>query len=175
MKSIAQLLDEQPFFRAFSPEAQELIAGCAFNVHVADDQRILTEGGHADHFYVLRSGLVAVEVDDPRRGPLVIETLGPGQILGVSWLLPPYTWTFDARAVDPTSAISIDGACLRGKCEEDPVLGYEFFKRFSGLFHERLHAARLQLLDLYRHDEHARGQTPSVLSPPPPGRPGVGR
>ena len=54
MKSIAQLLDEQPFFREFSPEAQALIAGCAFNVHFADDQRILTEGGEADHFYVLR-------------------------------------------------------------------------------------------------------------------------
>ncbi len=98
----------------------------------------------------------------------MIETIGPGQILGVSWLLPPYTWTFDARAVEPTSAISIDGACLRGKCEDDPVLGYEFFKRFAGLFHERLHAARLQLLDLYRH-EPARlstlgGQAPSGLS-----------
>ena len=176
MKSIADLLNEQPFFREFSPEAQALIAGCAFNVHFADDQRILTEGGEADHFYVLRSGRVAIEVDDPRRGPLVIETIGPGEILGVSWLLPPDTWTFDARAVDLTSAISIDGACLRGKCEEDPVLGYEFFRRFAGLFHERLHAARLQLLDLYRPDaarnEHPRGQAPgaSVGSEPGPAR-----
>ena len=93
-------------------------------------------------------------------------------ILGVSWLLPPYTWTFDARAVDATSAISIDGACLRGKCEEDPVLGYEFFKRFAGLFHERLHAARLQLLDLYHPEptisarpEPAGGQAPRGFTP----------
>ena len=150
MKSIAELLDEQPFFAAFSPEARELMAGCAHNVHFAEDERVLSEGGHADLFYVLRSGRVAIEVDDPRRGPLVIETLGPGQIVGVSWLLPPHTWTFDARAVEETSAIQFDGSCLRGKCDDDPVLGYEFYKRFAGLFHERLHAARLQLLDLSR-------------------------
>ena len=65
-RTIADLLNEQPFFREFSPEAQALIAGCAFNVHFADDQRILTEGAPADHFYVIRSGRVAVEVDDPR-------------------------------------------------------------------------------------------------------------
>lgn len=153
MRSIADLLNEQPFFMAFSPEARELMAGCARNVHFSEDDRILSEGGHADSFYVLRSGRVALEVDDPRRGPLVIETLGPGEIVGVSWLLPPHTWTFDARAGASTSAIRFDGNCLRGKCEDDPVLGYEFYKRFAGLFHERLHAARLQLLDLYRPDE----------------------
>jgi CRP/FNR family cyclic AMP-dependent transcriptional regulator len=135
-----------------------LIAGCSSNVHFRADEHVLTEGGAADVFYVVRSGRMAIEVDVPHRGPLVIETLGPSHVVGVSWLLPPYTWTFDARAVEPISAIAIDGACLRGKIEGDPVLGYEMYRRFAGLFHERLHAARLQLLDLYQHEAGGSGR-----------------
>ncbi len=98
---------------------------------------------------MLRRGKVAIEIDTPRKGPLVIETIGAGDILGVSWLLPPYRWAFDARAVEPTGAIALDAHCLRGKCDGDPVLGYELFKRFAGLIRDRLTATRLRALDLY--------------------------
>ncbi len=102
---------------------------------------------------MLRSGQVAIEVDDPRRGPLVIETIGarrdPRRVVAAAAvhvdLRRPGGRVHERRS-------SIDGACLRGKCEEDPVLGYEFFKRFAGLFRDRLQAARLQLLDLYGTD-----------------------
>ncbi len=149
MRSIADLLAEHSFFRGLPPETIELIAGCGTNVHFVDDEAIHTEGDPADTFYVLRSGRIAVEIHAPRRGPLVVETIGPGEILGVSWLLPPYRWSFDARAVDPTSAVSIDAACLRAKSDVDPVLGYELYKRFSVLINDRLQATRLQLVDLY--------------------------
>jgi CRP/FNR family cyclic AMP-dependent transcriptional regulator len=151
MKTIADLLEEHPFFGDLQPEALELIAGCGLNVHFADDERMLSEGEPADNFFVLRTGKVAIEVNSPQSGPLVIETIGPGEILGVSWFMPPYRSTFDARAVEATTAVSIDAACLRGKCDEDTALGYELFKRFAGLVYERLQAARLQLLDVYRH------------------------
>ncbi len=149
MKSIDDLLAEHPFFAGLSDDALTLISGCGRNVRFAQDERIASENDPADLFFVLRSGRVAIEVDSPRQGPLVIETIGPGELLGVSWLLPPYRWTFDARAVESTGAIAIDAACLRGKCDDDPALGYEMFKRFSTVVRDRLHAARLQLLDLY--------------------------
>ncbi|MEE9416397.1 MAG: cyclic nucleotide-binding domain-containing protein [Acidimicrobiales bacterium] len=152
MKSISDLLSEHPLFAGLAPEALELIAGCGKNVHFGQDDRILVENEPADVFYLIRVGRVALEVATPRRGPLVIETVGPGEVLGVSWMLPPYRWSFDARAVDSTRAVAIDAACLRDKCDEDPTLGYELFKRFAGLVRNRLQTTRLQLIDLYGND-----------------------
>ncbi len=152
MKSIADLLHEHPFFEGLAWDAVELIAGCGHNVHYGTDTLIIEEGEAADVFYVLRRGRVAIEIPTPRRGPLIIDTLGAGDILGVSWLLPPYRWGFGARAIEAVDAVSIDAACLRGKCDDDPVLGYALYKRFAGLVRERLQATRLQLADLYGND-----------------------
>ena len=149
MKSIADLLHDHPFFSGLSESTLELVSGCGVNEHFADDAEIIGENEPADTFYVIRKGRVAVEIETPRRGPLVIDTVGPGDILGVSWLLPPYRWTFGARAIEPTDAVALDAACLRGKCDDDPALGYEMFKRFAGLVRDRLQATRLQLADLY--------------------------
>jgi len=145
-------LSEHAFFDGLPGDTLELISGCGWNVHFDSNARIISENAPADTFYVLRTGKVAIEINTPHRGSVVIETIGPGDLLGVSWLLPPYRWTFDSRAVEPTSAIAIDAACLRGKCDDDPALGYELFKRFAGLVRDRLQATRLQLLDLYGDD-----------------------
>lgn len=152
MKTISDLLHEHAFFAGLDEPTLELISGCGVNVHFGTDDHILSVNNAADRFYVLRSGKVAVEIDQPRSGPIIVETLGPGEILGVSWMLPPHRWTFDARAIEDTSAVAIDATCLRGKCDDDPALGYELFKRFAGLVHDRLQATRLQLLDVYGSD-----------------------
>ena len=152
MKSISDLLHEHPFFAGLDEPTLDLISGCGTNVHFTPDDPILRASQPADLFYVIRTGRVAVEIDTPRGGPIIVETLGPGEILGVSWMLPPHRWTFDARAIDDTSAVAIDAACLRGKCDDDPTLGYALFTRFAGLIHNRLHATRLQLLDVYGSD-----------------------
>jgi len=149
MKTIHDLIGEHAFFQGLSDDALELIAGCGQNVRFREDEYILTEGEPADTLYVIRAGRVAIEISTPRRGPRVIETVAPDEILGVSWMLPPYRWTFDARAIEPVRAVVFDAACLRSKCDDDPVLGYELFKRFAGLVRDRLQAARLQLLDVY--------------------------
>lgn len=149
MTSIHELLGENRFFSGLPDETVALISGCGINVHFDADEQIIAESAPADLFFVLRSGKVALQIDTPRKGPQTIETLGTGQLLGVSWLLPPHRWTFSARAVESTSAIAIDAACLRGKCDDDPALGYEMLKRFSVLVRDRLQATRLQLLDLY--------------------------
>lgn len=149
MKSIDALLDEHRFFDGLPSATLELIAGCATNVHFAADQPVIAENDPADYFYVVRSGKVAIEIETPRKGPQTIETVGAGQLLGVSWLVPPHRWTFGARAVESTSAIAIDAACLRQKCDADPELGYEMLRRFSTLVRDRLQNTRLRLLDLY--------------------------
>jgi hypothetical protein len=92
---------------------------------------------------------VALEIHVPARGSVTIETLHDGDLLGWSWLFPPYRWSFDAKALGETSLISFDGACLRGKCESDPVLGYELMKRISQVIIDRLQATRMRLLDVY--------------------------
>ena len=103
----------------------------------------------------MRAGRVAIELHAPGRGARVLQTVGPGEILGWSWLFPPYRWAFDARAVEEVRAVEFDGACLRKKCEADPVLGYALMKRFAGVFARRLQATRVQLLDLYAQDRDA--------------------
>ncbi len=85
----------------------------------------------------------------PERDSVVLQTIGAEEILGWSWLIPPYQWRFDARAVELTRAIALDGQCLRNKCEANSRLGYELLKRVAQVFAERLLATRLQLLDVY--------------------------
>ena len=80
---------------------------------------------------------------------MAIQSLKEGEVLGWSWMIPPYKWHFDARAFDLTRAIALDGACLREKCEEDHDLGYELMSRFALIIAQRLEATRLQLMDIY--------------------------
>lgn len=149
MKTIRDLLGEHELFRSFHPDLLELMAGCGRNVHFDAGTLILSEGGPADEFYLLRTGRVSVGVAVPNRGTVLIETLGPHEVLGVSWPFAPHRWEFDSTAVEPTSAIAMDAECLRNKCDEDPILGYQVFKSFARLMRDRLQATRMQLLDVY--------------------------
>ena len=149
MESLEQILAQHPFFAGFSPEHGRLVAGCARNHRYNAGEYLFREGGSADEFFLIRHGQVALEIVAPGHAPIVIATLGEGEIVGASWLVPPYRWMFDARAVALTRALGIDAACLRGKCEADHHLGYEMMKRFLPILVQRLHATRLQLLDVY--------------------------
>ena len=140
---------EHSFFADMKPSYVDLLAGCAQHVTFHAGDIIHREGDEATSFFAIRHGRVAVEVDLPGRGPLVVETLGEGDILGWSWLFPPYSWRFDARAVELTRAFGFDCTCLRGKLGEDAVMGYDFMQRFARVFVRRFEAARMQLIDLY--------------------------
>lgn len=146
------VLARQPFFNGLAPKYLELLAGCSTNVRFEDGEYLSREGAPADEFYLIREGRVAVEVASSERGAIMVQTIEPGAVFGYSWLIPPYRWTFDGRAVGPVFATALDGACLRGKCEEDRDLGYEMMKRFAQVMVDRLSATRLQMLDLYRAD-----------------------
>lgn len=149
---IRHLLAEHPFFADLPASDLDLVAGCGRNVHFVAGQEVFAEGGDANLFFVIRRGRVALSVHSPHSGELTIATLGDGEVLGWSWLFPPHRWQFDARAVADTSAVALDGACLRGKCEHDAALGYRLMARFARLIQQRLQDTRLQLLDLYGRD-----------------------
>ena len=152
METIEGLLRDAPVFNGLRPEELALLAGCASNVHFDVGEVLFREGDPADTFYLVRHGSVALELFVPARGSVVIETLEAGEVVGWSWLFPPYRWHFDARALSDLRATGFDGACLRGKCEADPALGYDLMSRFAQVLIERLQWTRLRLLDLYGHD-----------------------
>ncbi len=156
MKSIEELLHPHPFAQGLSDDIIVLIAGCARNVVFQANEYLFREGGNADSFYLVRHGTVALEMFVPGRGPFTFLTVKSGEILGADWLLPPYRWSFDARAVELTRAIAFDGKCLRDKCESDHHVGYELMKRFIPPLVEWLRTARLQSLDLL--DDQPRQQ-----------------
>ena len=147
--TLEPIIREHPFFQGLAEPHMQLIVGCAKNVRFDAKQVVFHAGEQADQFYLIREGLVAVELMIPQRGLTSVQTVGNWDVLGWSWLFPPYRWHFQARAVQPTRALAFDGKCLRTKCEEDHDLGYELLKRFSQVVTERLEATRLQLLDLY--------------------------
>ena len=149
MENLKPILAEHPFLKDLDLRHLELIVGCASNVRFDPGHFIFRDGEEANQFYILRHGKVALEIVAPQRGPIIVETLGEGDILGWSWLIPPYNWHFDARAVELTRAIALDGKCLRNKCEHDHDLGYELLKRFAHIMEQRLETTRLQLLDVY--------------------------
>lgn len=145
------LLGTHSFFQGLDEGALAFIVGCGTNVRFDVGRYILREGEPADAFYVVRSGRVGIEIGSPDRGPTMIDTIGEGEILGVSWLVPPYRWWFDARALELTRAVSLDATCLRAKCDEDPRLGYQLMQRLAGVMQRRLQSARIRLLDVYGH------------------------
>jgi len=143
------LIQGHTFFAGLSESSLELVVGCARNVSLPAGSLLCTEGESANTFYLLRRGRVSINVHAPGRGSIVIETVGPGDVVGWSWLVPPYRWTFDARTMERVGAIAIDGACLRDKALADPALGFELLSRVSVTLLTRLQATRLRLLDLY--------------------------
>jgi CRP/FNR family transcriptional regulator, cyclic AMP receptor protein len=149
MRALEDLIAASPLFAGLDQGQLALIAGCGVNERVPAGAELLREGGPADRFFLIRSGAVALQVQAPGRGAVVIETLHAGEVVGWSWLFAPYRWHLDGRAIEPTALIAFDGRCLREKCEADHDLGYRLMSRFAAAAIERLQATRLQLLDVY--------------------------
>jgi CRP/FNR family transcriptional regulator, cyclic AMP receptor protein len=148
-EGLERIISEHPFFAELEKGFLELVVGCAKNVRFEAGQYLFHEGDPADQFYLLRHGRLALQVASPGRGALTFQTLGAGEIVGVSWLIPPYRSTDDAKALELTRAIAMDATCLRQKCEADHELGYDLMKRFMPILVQRLAAMRMQILDVY--------------------------
>ena len=149
METLESILAEHPLFGGMEQRHLQILAGCARNVRFESTDVIFREGEQANEFYLIRTGKVALQLFADRRGPLTVLTLEEGDVLGWSWLSPPYRWKFTARALEMTRAISLDGKCLREKAEADHELGYELLKRFVHVIEDRVRATSLQLMSVY--------------------------
>jgi CRP/FNR family cyclic AMP-dependent transcriptional regulator len=149
MRTLDEVIVESTVFAGLEQEELELVAGCGKNIVVDAGERLFREGDDANTFFLVRAGLVSLETYIPNRGQVTVVTCGPGEIVGWSWLVPPHTWRLSARVVESVRAVEFDGACLRGKCEASPELGYDLLSRFAGDLADHLTAAYMQVLDVY--------------------------
>ena len=148
-ESVRTLLANHAFLADFPPEAVELVAEEAEVVRFRAGQLLFREGSPADVAYLVTAGHVAIEVHAPGRGQIVVETIGAGRVVGLSWAAPPFRYQFDARAIDEVEAVAIPTAPLRVALAEVPALGYLFLDRLAAVMLDRLQATRIRLLDLY--------------------------
>ena len=136
-----------PFLLGLTEHHLRLLADCAIRVAFEADHVLFREGETANRFYLIERGEVLLETDAVDGHTVVIDTIGNGDLLGWSWLFPPYAWRFTARASEATTAIFFYGTILREYCEKDHTLGYELLKRMSEVMTRRLQQARAKLVD----------------------------
>ncbi len=149
MDTLEVLLRQHEFLADLGTDHIRFLAGCARNVHFNAGDYLIREGAEADILYLLREGRVWLEVNVPSHGIVMLESLGVGDILGLSWLFPPYRWYLDARAAEAVRAIAFDAVCLRKKMDADHDLGYAIAKRLLHHIYLRLERVRMQRLDVY--------------------------
>ena len=148
MKTLEPILKKHPFFKDLEQEYLDFIAGCASNVVFKEGEIIMKENESADKFFLIREGMVAIDIPVTKERVITIQTVREGDIVGWSWLIPPYRYRFNCRIVEDVRAIVLDGKCLREKCEKNHDMGYELLKRLAGVFTQRLESTRKQIVSL---------------------------
>jgi CRP/FNR family transcriptional regulator, cyclic AMP receptor protein len=151
MRINTTILAAQPFLSGMTERKLELLAEVSMPAEFKSGEIILSEGAPANRFYLIREGLVELESAAVEGGAIHLQTLGAGDVLGWSWLFPPYYWHFDARAVTPVKAIFFYGTRLRELCEENHDFGYELMTRVSGIVIRRLQAARREWVEHHKN------------------------
>ncbi|MFI0785762.1 cyclic nucleotide-binding domain-containing protein [Streptomyces lydicus] len=136
-------------FEAVPPDRRRQLTDLAREVSLPRATRLFEEGRRADRFWIIRSGQVALDQHVPGRRALVVETLGRDELLGWSWLFPPYLWHLGAQTVGPVEAVEFDAASVRALCDSDAVLGRAMYRYVAETVADRLHGTRTRLLDLY--------------------------
>lgn len=150
MTNLISELERQPFLEGLSDEHLRFLSNFVDEVSFAEGEIMFRQGEPAIHFYLIHEGKVAVEVDSPR-GSIAIQTLKPGNLLGVSWLYPPHRWQFNSTAISPTRVFRFDGDAVRAACDEDHTLGFELLGLFVVALGSRLQATRLQLQEVLKN------------------------
>ena len=142
----AEALAGHPFLYGMSRNHLAVLAEAASDVTFPARHRLFEDGGSASRFWLVQSGHVDLDLHVPGQGRTKIETIGMGELLGWSWLFPPYKWAFGAAAASPVEAFEFDGRAVRACCASDPVLGYEVTRRLAHVVAKRLKATRIKLI-----------------------------
>lgn len=146
---VHEIILGHPFFQGINPRYIHLLTDCAALVRLGVGEDVFREGQDANHFYLLHKGRVSLDTFVPRVGATTIQTIGPGEALGWSWLYPPHRWQFSARVVDPVEAVAFDAARLRERAEENHDFGYDLAMRVGRVMLARLQATRRRLVEFY--------------------------
>lgn len=146
-KDIKQVLSDAPLFQGMSAEYVERLAAHASEKTVENGTCLFRSGDPAKHFYLLVEGDISIEIPAVSGPTLQVQRLTPVRVLGWSWLLPPFKWSFNARAEDESRVLEFDGEAVLEACESDPAFGFEVIKRFSRLMAERLDAAHKKMME----------------------------
>lgn len=149
MASLESMLAEHPFLHGLDARYFQTLAECTAEAHFDEDEYLFRVRERAGRFHLLLTGKVALKMALPHVGPIPILTQGPGDAVGWSWLVPPYTWHYDARALEPVHTLALDTASLRRTFEDCPDLGCQFLKRMTLMISDRFQAMRSQLLEVY--------------------------
>jgi CRP/FNR family transcriptional regulator, cyclic AMP receptor protein len=144
----APALAGHQFFRGMPTHHLTYLAQVTSLVTVPAQHRFFEAGGVAQYFWLIRAGQVALDLRAPGAGRVVVETIGRGEMVGVSWFFPPFQWQFGAVALQPTEAFQIEAARVRNRCDTDPEFGYQFTQRMIVVVARRLQATRIRLLDV---------------------------
>jgi len=142
----AAALAAHPFLHGMPADQLGLLAEAAHDVSFPARYRLFEDGGNATRFWLIQSGHVSLDLHIPGEGPVVIETIGMGELLGWSWLFPPYKWAFGAVAATAVEAFEFDAPAVRQRCAADPGLGHELNQRITRVLAKRLQATRIRLL-----------------------------
>jgi CRP/FNR family transcriptional regulator, cyclic AMP receptor protein len=148
MKDLERSLAEHPFFSTLDVKYLDAFAKEGKRVSYASGKFVFREGDEAGYIYFIQKGKVALEVHTPQ-GPVIIETLSAGDVLGWSWVVPPYRKSFDARCAEDVEAVAVSASAIRDQMESDCEMGYAVLKQFTSIVAQRLQATRLQLIDVY--------------------------
>ena len=146
-QTIEDYLSTHAFFSGMEGSFVKFLSNSATELRIKEGEVLFQQGKRADKFYLLRNGRISVQVPALMGPVLEIQALDKDQILGWSWLIPPYRWNFLARALEDSDLLEFDGSAILARCEEDPNFGYELFKRFASLMSKRLDAARQKMMD----------------------------
>jgi CRP/FNR family transcriptional regulator, cyclic AMP receptor protein len=148
--SDAAAFRDQPFLRDLDPPFLEELLPHTRIREYEGGATVVREGGVADEFFLILAGKIGLEMVTHDRPRLTILTLGPGEVLGWSWILPPYRWRIDARALKPTRVFVVAAEPLRRALQGHPRAGFRFLLRLVPILGQRLDATRLQVLDVHR-------------------------
>jgi len=154
-QTIAQYLSTHVFFSGLNNDALKFLCECSGVCEVKKGAVLFRQGENADKFYVVRNGRISIQMPAIMGPNLEIQSLGKDQVLGWSWLISPYKWTFQARAEEDSELFMFDGKAILEHCEQDPKFGYELLKKFAALMSTRLDAARHKMMDEWNPDGFA--------------------
>jgi len=146
-QSTIEYLSAHEFFSGFSDDVLKFLSECSRSRENKKGQILFRQGENADKFYVIRNGRISIQMPAIMGPNLEIQTLGKDQVLGWSWLISPYRWSFQAKAEEDSELLQFDGDAILARCEQDPKLGYALLKKFAGLMSKRLDAARQKMMD----------------------------